>query len=120
MSRLNILSGGAAQGLVGSLAPAFKERTGFDIAGGRVRGVQTSRGTLAADRVVMSVAGHASVLAQRAGLEWLFRLATEPKRLWKRYAKHNPRFVFLFARQLVQQRRRSKETLPVTREEAGR
>jgi molybdate transport system substrate-binding protein len=33
MSRLNILSGGAAQGLVGSLAHGFKERTGFDIAG---------------------------------------------------------------------------------------
>ena len=33
MSSLNILSGGAAQGLVGSLAPAFKEKTGFDIAG---------------------------------------------------------------------------------------
>ena len=33
MSRLNILSGGAAQGLVGSLAPTFKERTGLDIAG---------------------------------------------------------------------------------------
>ena len=33
MSRLNILSGGAAQGLVGSLAPAFKAKTGFDIAG---------------------------------------------------------------------------------------
>ena len=33
MSSLNILSGGAAQGLVGSLAPAFKARTGFDIAG---------------------------------------------------------------------------------------
>jgi molybdate transport system substrate-binding protein len=33
MSRLNILSGGAAQGLVGSLATAFKEKTGFDIAG---------------------------------------------------------------------------------------
>jgi molybdate transport system substrate-binding protein len=33
MSRLNILSGGAAQGLVGSLAPAFKARTGLDIAG---------------------------------------------------------------------------------------
>ena len=41
---------------------------GFDIAGGRVRGVSTSRGNVAADRVVMSVAGHASVLAQRAGL----------------------------------------------------
>jgi len=33
VSRLNILSGGAAQGLVGSLAPAFKAQTGFDIAG---------------------------------------------------------------------------------------
>mgnify|MGYP003694228861 CR=1 FL=1 len=33
MSTLNILSGGAAQGLVGSLAPAFKAQTGFDIAG---------------------------------------------------------------------------------------
>jgi len=33
MNNLNILSGGAAQGLVGSLAPAFKAETGFDIAG---------------------------------------------------------------------------------------
>jgi len=33
MSTLNILSGGAAQGLVGSLMPAFKAQTGFDIAG---------------------------------------------------------------------------------------
>ncbi|KWV49303.1 molybdate ABC transporter substrate-binding protein [Bradyrhizobium macuxiense] len=33
MKTLNILSGGAAQGLVGSLASAFKADTGFDIAG---------------------------------------------------------------------------------------
>ena len=33
---------------------------------------------------------------QVAGLEWLFRLIMEPRRLWKRYAKHNPRFVVLF------------------------
>jgi molybdate transport system substrate-binding protein len=33
MTHLNILSGGAAQGLVGSLAPAFKAKTGLDIAG---------------------------------------------------------------------------------------
>ena len=33
MSTLNILSGGAAQGLVASLTPAFKSHTGFDIAG---------------------------------------------------------------------------------------
>lgn len=28
-----------------------------------------------------------------AGLEWVFRLATEPRRLWRRYLKQNPRFV---------------------------
>ena len=33
---------------------------------------------------------------QRMGLEWLFRLVMEPRRLWKRYARHNPRFVGLF------------------------
>ena len=33
MTSLNILSGGAAQGLVASLAPQFKEMTGFDISG---------------------------------------------------------------------------------------
>ena len=33
MNTLNILSGGAAQGLVGSLMPTFKGHTGFDITG---------------------------------------------------------------------------------------
>jgi molybdate transport system substrate-binding protein len=33
MTSLNILSGGAAQGLVASLAPKFREMTGFDITG---------------------------------------------------------------------------------------
>ena len=30
---------------------------------------------------------------QRSGLEWLFRLGCEPRRLWKRYLKNNPLFV---------------------------
>lgn len=38
---------------------------------------------------------------QRAGLEWAFRLMMDPRRLWKRYAKHNPRFVSLFLLQLM-------------------
>jgi N-acetylglucosaminyldiphosphoundecaprenol N-acetyl-beta-D-mannosaminyltransferase len=38
---------------------------------------------------------------QTAGLEWLFRFATEPRRLWKRYMKHNPRFVVLMGVQLA-------------------
>ena len=32
---------------------------------------------------------------QVIGLEWLFRLITEPRRLWKRYLYHNPRFLAL-------------------------
>lgn len=32
---------------------------------------------------------------QRLGLEWFFRLIHEPKRLWRRYLYHNPRFIFL-------------------------
>jgi len=35
------------------------------------------------------------------GLEWMFRLLTEPRRLWKRYLKHNPRFVALMIMQLL-------------------
>jgi hypothetical protein len=41
---------------------------------------------------------------QRLGLEWLFRLVNEPRRLWRRYLYRNPRFVALFATQLVRQR----------------
>jgi N-acetylglucosaminyldiphosphoundecaprenol N-acetyl-beta-D-mannosaminyltransferase len=39
---------------------------------------------------------------QAIGLEWLFRLCCEPKRLWQRYLKHNPRFLWYFAKQLLQ------------------
>jgi N-acetylglucosaminyldiphosphoundecaprenol N-acetyl-beta-D-mannosaminyltransferase len=38
---------------------------------------------------------------QGIGLEWVFRLAMEPRRLWKRYARYNPLFVGLVMRQLV-------------------
>jgi N-acetylglucosaminyldiphosphoundecaprenol N-acetyl-beta-D-mannosaminyltransferase len=31
---------------------------------------------------------------QRSGVEWLFRMATEPRRLSSRYLRHNPRFVW--------------------------
>lgn len=45
------------------------EVTGFDLTGGRVHGVQTSRGPISAQRAVMSVAGYSSQLARLAGLE---------------------------------------------------
>jgi N-acetylglucosaminyldiphosphoundecaprenol N-acetyl-beta-D-mannosaminyltransferase len=50
---------------------------------------------------------HAGLVAQaprwmqRAGLEWSYRLAREPRRLWRRYARYNPLFSWAFARQYV-------------------
>jgi N-acetylglucosaminyldiphosphoundecaprenol N-acetyl-beta-D-mannosaminyltransferase len=41
---------------------------------------------------------------QTAGLEWAYRLAHEPRRLWRRYARHNPRFVAAFGVQLLRHR----------------
>ena len=47
---------------------------------------------------------HAGVLpqaprwVQRSGLEWLYRLAREPRRLWRRYLGNNPRFVWALLR----------------------
>ncbi len=38
---------------------------------------------------------------QKVGLEWLFRFLTEPRRLWKRYLYHNPRFLVLAAADLL-------------------
>lgn len=35
----------------------------------------------------------------RNGLEWVFRLVSEPRRLAGRYLKHNPRFMALFLQQ---------------------
>jgi molybdate transport system substrate-binding protein len=59
MTTLNILSGGAAQGLVSSLAPKFKEQTGLDIAGefGAVGAMAGKlRGGTPADIVVLTAA----------------------------------------------------------------
>jgi len=38
---------------------------------------------------------------QRMGLEWLFRLCIEPRRLWKRYLKNNPLFIWKFFLQVL-------------------
>lgn len=43
----------------------------------------------------------APALIQRMGLEWLFRLVQEPRRLWRRYAWNNPAYVVLATRQIV-------------------
>lgn len=38
---------------------------------------------------------------QRAGLEWAYRLAQQPRRLWRRYLSNNPLFVVLATAELL-------------------
>ena len=38
---------------------------------------------------------------QRAGLEWVFRLASEPRRLWRRYLVGNSVFLWLVLKQIL-------------------
>jgi N-acetylglucosaminyldiphosphoundecaprenol N-acetyl-beta-D-mannosaminyltransferase len=60
-------------------------------------------GVGAAFDFLSGVKSQAPVWIQRSGLEWLFRLATEPKRLWPRYRKY-PKFVMLVLLQLLNMR----------------
>jgi len=45
---------------------------------------------------------------QRSGLEWLFRLAMEPRRLFKRYALVVPQFLYFMVETVLRSRRRSR------------
>jgi N-acetylglucosaminyldiphosphoundecaprenol N-acetyl-beta-D-mannosaminyltransferase len=53
---------------------------------------------------------HAGLLADApqwmklSGLQWLYRLAQEPRRLWRRYLANNPRFLWEVARQFAGRR----------------
>lgn len=54
---------------------------------------------------------------QKLGLEWVFRLMAEPKRLFKRYAYNNPAFVFNY---LKMYRKDRKNTLALYGKQPGR
>jgi exopolysaccharide biosynthesis WecB/TagA/CpsF family protein len=58
---------------------------------------------------------------QNAGLEWLFRLLCEPKRLWRRYIYLNPAYVTLLILQRLRLKSFSSNDLPrpSTRENFG-
>jgi len=51
--------------------------------------------------VYAGVKKHAPKWLRQLGLEWLYRLVQEPRRLWKRYWKTIPPFIWLALQQLV-------------------
>lgn len=48
---------------------------------------------------------------QKIGLEWLFRLISEPKRLFKRYAYNNTKFILLYFKTYKSDRRKTLKNL---------
>jgi N-acetylglucosaminyldiphosphoundecaprenol N-acetyl-beta-D-mannosaminyltransferase len=68
-------------------------------------GVPLAMGVGGAVDVAAGVTRRAPVWMQRAGLEWVFRLIQEPRRLWRRYLTSNVRFLLLVGRGLRAARR---------------
>lgn len=51
--------------------------------------------------VEAGLVARAPLWMQKAGLEWLFRLVQEPRRMWRRYLFSNTEYAFLLARALL-------------------
>lgn len=90
---------------VGMPSPA-KERV--VVAGPEATGVPVCIGVGGSFDVLAGELRRAPVTVQRLGLEWLFRLVQEPRRLFRRYAVTNTRFVALVAREVPRRIRSSR------------
>ena len=64
-------------------------------------GVSLALGVGGSFDVLAGIRKRAPRLVQTIGLEWLFRLAQEPRKLWKRYLITNPQFIYHLSRELL-------------------
>lgn len=70
-------------------------------------GVNLAVGVGGSFDVVAGITKRAPLTMQRMGLEWLYRLMQEPRRMFKRYLIGNIRFLVLVAQEIRLQRRRA-------------
>jgi N-acetylglucosaminyldiphosphoundecaprenol N-acetyl-beta-D-mannosaminyltransferase len=73
----------------------------FTAAYGRRTGVHVVHGVGGSFDILAGVTRRAPVIWQRLGLEWLYRLLQEPRRLARRYLTTNAAFLAMTARELV-------------------
>ena len=66
---------------------------------GSIKGVMIGVGAVFA--MYAGLTPRAPHLVQHAGMEWLYRLAQEPRRLWHRYSSTIPPFLYLASKQLI-------------------
>lgn len=55
--------------------------------------------------IIAGMTKRAPVWMQQCGMEWFYRLLQEPKRMWKRYAKTNPVFVWMVLKEYIKVRK---------------
>lgn len=72
----------------------------------RHMGVPVCHGVGGSFDVVAGVTKRAPGWMQRCGLEWLYRVGQEPRRMWKRYLVTNVAFMGLATREILQARTR--------------
>jgi N-acetylglucosaminyldiphosphoundecaprenol N-acetyl-beta-D-mannosaminyltransferase len=51
--------------------------------------------------IVAGITNRAPIWLQNLGLEWLYRIVQEPRRMWKRYARTNPIFIWMVLKAYV-------------------
>lgn len=73
----------------------------FTAAYGKLTGVHVVHGVGGSFDILAGITRRAPALWQRLGLEWLYRLLQEPRRLGKRYVTTNAAFMVMTARELV-------------------
>lgn len=100
-----VAASGASLLFVGTPSP-HKER--FIIHAARPAGIGVSIGVGGSFDVLAGRVARAPRIMQRLGLEWLFRLVQEPRRLFARYAVTNSRYLWLLASGAVRRRPRSR------------
>ena len=66
---------------------------------GSIKGVMIGVGAVFA--MYAGLTPRAPHIIQHAGMEWLYRLVQEPRRLWHRYSSTIPPFLYLAAKQLM-------------------
>lgn len=70
-----------------------------------LKGVNFIMGVGGSFDVVAGVVKRAPMWMQRAGLEWLFRIIQEPKRMWKRYLITNSLFIYYLIKELFKRKK---------------
>jgi exopolysaccharide biosynthesis WecB/TagA/CpsF family protein len=68
---------------------------------GETLGVPVLHGVGGSFDILAGITKRAPLLWQRLGLEWLYRVLQEPRRLWRRYFTTNATFIALVLRELV-------------------